>query len=494
MNKLQLFKLLRKNIKLSEKRSPVFEQNKWAKVLIYIFAAMFVIYLIMYGAIIGSAADGEAATMIGAMVIILPIDFLLRFIFQTTPAMMAKPYILMPISRYSVIECFLISSHFSGYNFLWLGMFIPYSIILLFAGGGFWATFLVLIISQLLIILNSQIYLFFRTLINRSVLWMIPATLFYALPFVPLLFKPSGRTIEKILDAIISAGTSWWLLPLVLLLIAGLFFVNRHFQFKYVYEEISKKKEKELKHVSQFSFFDRFGIVGEYLKLEIKSNLRNKTMKQRCIVGLVIVTFFAMLIAYTDIYDNPMMNNFWLLYCFAFFSMTSLIKIMGQEGNYIDLLMTQRENILALLKAKYLFYCAVLVVPFIILLPAVYTGKYTLLMLFAYMFLVGGCVHFVIFQLAVYNKQTLPLQLKVTGKGNYENGVQVVIEIAIMLVPGIILGLGYLTVGLTGTYIFMCVVGLAFFLTYPLWLRNIYHRMMKRRYENIEGFHSTRIS
>ena len=467
MNKLQLFKLLRKNIKLSEKRSPVFEQNKWAKVLIYFLAAMFIIYLIMYGAIIGYAADGEPGTMIAAMLIILPIDFLLRFIFQSTPAMMAKPYILMPISRYSVIECFLVSSHFSGYNFLWLGMFIPYSIILFFS-GGFWATIYVLIISLLLIILNSQIYLFFRTLVNRSPLWFIAAVAFYALPFTPLLFiKPVNKGIEKIGDALQTAGTAWWMLPLVLVLIVGVFFVNRHFQFKYVYEEISKKTEKALKKVSQF--------------------------KSRCILSLVMVAFFSALIAYTSIYDNPIMKNFWLLYCFALYSMTSLIKIMGQEGNYIDLLMTQRENILALLKAKFWFYCCILVVPFIILLPAVFTGKFTLLMLFAYMFLVGGCMHFIIFQLAVYNKQTLPLQLKVTGKGNYENGIQIGIEFGIMFAPAIILGLGYLTVGLTATYIFMCVLGLGFIVTSNIWLRNIYNRMMKRRYENIEGFHSTRV-
>ena len=493
MNKLQLFKLLRKNIKLSEKRSPVFEQNKWAKVLIYFLSAMFVIYLIMYGAIIGAAADGEPGTMIAAMLLILPIDFLLRFIFQSTPAMMAKPYILMPISRYSVIECFLVSSHFSGYNFLWLGMFIPYSIILFFS-GGFWATIYVLVISLLLIILNSQIYLFFRTLINRSPLWFIAAVALYALPFAPLLFiRPVNRGIEKISDALVEAGTAWWMLPLVLLLIAGVFFVNRHFQFKYVYEEISKKTEKALKKVSQFKFFNRFGLVGEYLKIELKSNIRNRTMKSRCILSLVMVTFFSAIIAYTNIYDNPMMKNFWLLYCFALYSMTSLIKILGQEGNYIDLLMTQRENILALLKAKFWFYCCILVVPFVILLPAVFTGKFTLLMLFAYMFLVGGCMHFIIFQLAVYNKQTLPLQLKVTGKGNYENGIQIGIEFGIMFAPAIILGIGYLTVGLTATYIFMCVLGLAFIVTSNIWLRNIYNRMMKRRYENIEGFHATRV-
>jgi hypothetical protein len=492
MTRLELFRLLRKNIKISEKRSPIFEQNKWAKVLVYFLSAMFIIYLIMYGSIIGSAADGEAGTMIAAMLIILPIDFLLRFIFQSTPAMMVKPYILLPISRYTAIECFLVSSHFSGYNFLWLGMFIPYSIILFFS-GSILATIYVLILSMLFIILNSQIYLFFRTLINRSPLWFIPAILFYALPLTPMAFKPSEKTFEKIFEGIQSAGTEWWLLPLLLLAIVGVFFLNRHFQFKYVYEEISKKTEKALKKVSQFKFFNRFGLIGEYLKIELKSNMRNRTMKSRCILSLVMVSFFSAIIAYTSIYDNPMMINFWLLYCFALYSMTSLIKIMGQEGNYIDLLMTHRENILALLKAKFWFYCCILIVPFVILLPAVFTGKFTILMLFAYMFLVGGCMHFIIFQLAIYNKQTLPLQLKVTGKGNYENGIQIGIEMAILLVPGVILGLGYLTVGLTATYIFMCVLGLGFILTSNLWLRNIYNRMMKRRYENIEGFHETRV-
>lgn len=492
MNKLQLYKLLRKNINLSYKRSPAFEQNRWAKVLIGFGGVMFVLYLILYGILIGMAADGEAGTLITTMIIILPIDFLLRFIFQTTPAMMVKPYILLPISRYSAIECFLISSHLSGFNFLWLGLFIPFAIIVLFAGAPFLQVLFVVLLAQLLIILNSQIYLFFRTLVNRNVLWIIPGLLLYAIPFIPSLLTWNRKTFDHTLDFIHTFNTAWWFLPLVLLALCGLFMVNRHLQFKYVYEEISKQKEKQLKKVSQFAFFNRFGIIGEYLKIELKSNLRNKTMKQRCIMSLVLVIVFSSLIAYSNIYDNPMMTNFWCLYCFSIYGMTALIKIMGQEGNYISLLMTQRENILSLLKAKYWFYCVVLIIPFVIMLPAVFTGKFTLLMLFGYMFLVAGFIHFIIFQLAVYNKQTIPLQLKVTGKGNFENGIQIVIEIAALIVPGMIVGLGYLTVGLTATYIFMCVLGIAFIVTYPLWLRNIYNRMMKRRYENIEGFLATK--
>ena len=492
MNKFQLYRLLRKNTNLSYKRSPAFEQNKWAKLLIYLGAGMFALYLIMYGCIVGMAAKGEAGMMLAFAPFYMAIDFLMRFIVQTTPGMMVKPYILQPISRYTAIECFLIGEHVSGYNLLWLCMFVPYSIIQLFAGESFALVMLALVTCELLMILNSQIYLFFRTLINRSVLWLIPGLVFYALPFTPLMLSPKADTFDKMVDMIIAQGLSWYALPIVLLVICGLFFVNRHMQFIFVYEEISKKTERALKHVSEFAFFNRFGLIGEYLKIELKSNIRNKTMRTRCIYSLCAVIAFSLLVAYTTIYDSELMQNFWCLYCFALYGVTALIKIMGQEGNYIELLMMHRENIIALLRAKFIFYSAVLIIPFVIMLPAVFTGKYTILMLFAYMLLTAGFLHFVIFQLAVYNKQTLPLQLKVTAKGNFENGMQLVIELFALFGPVLITGLGYLLVGLTYTYIFMCIVGLAFIIAHPIWIRNIYTRMMKRRYENLEGFMNTR--
>lgn len=491
MNKIQLYRLLRKNTKLSVKRSPVFEQNKWAKGMIYFGGFFFALYLILYGGLIGFMADGEAGCMLSFMPIILLIDFGLRFIVQTTPAMMVKPYILLPISRYSAIECFLFSSHLSGYNLLWLAMFIPYTFVILAAGAGFMAI-VELVAAELLIIFNSQIYLFFRTLINRNVLWVLAALAAYALPFTPLLLKFNGRTAERLFNTYAELAVGWWVIPSILALLVLLFLLNRHFQFKYVYEEISKKSEGALKHVSQFTFFNRFGLVGEYLKIELKSNIRNKAMRNRCIMSLSLIVCFASLIAYTDIYDNQFMTNFWCLYCYAIFSITSLIKIMGQEGNYIDLLMLHQENIIALLKAKFIFYSAVLIVPFLVMLPAVFNEKFTFLQLLAYMSITAGLLHFIIFQMAVYNKQTLPLNQKMTGKGNFENGIQIVIEMVALFGPGVIVGIGYVLVGATYTYLFMIALGLVFILTYPWWIRSIYQRMMARKYENLEGFHATR--
>ena len=332
MNKFQLYRLLHKNTQLSLKRSPVFEQNKWAKALIYLGSAFFGLYLILYGIIIAMFADGWAGCMISFMPFILLIDYLLRFIFQTTPGMMVKPYILQPISRYTAIECFLISSHLSGYNFLWLMMFVPYAYIILIAGAGFWPVTLELIACVLLMILNSQIYLFFRTLVNRNVLWFIPGIILYLLPLSPAIIDFNGKTLSKLIDTFAAIGRGWYLIPAILLVMVLLFFINRHLQFKFVYEEISKKSEKALKHISQFSFLNRFGLIGEYLKIEAKSNMRNKTMRARCIMSLSLIIVLSLLIAYTSIYDSELMLNFWCLYCFAIYGITALIKIMGQEA------------------------------------------------------------------------------------------------------------------------------------------------------------------
>jgi hypothetical protein len=172
--------------------------------------------------------------------------------------------------------------------------------------------------------------------------------------------------------------------------------------------------------------------------------------------------------------------------------MTALVKVMGPEGNYIDLLMTQKENILSLLRAKYYIHVCILFVPFLLMLPAVIAGKFSLLMMVSYMLLCSGLLYFMLFQLAVYNKQTLPLNQKVTGKGSMENGLQLIIELVGMFLPLCFMSLLLLFMNEDAAYLVVIVIGLIFTLTHPLWLRNIYHRMMKRKYENLEGFVSSR--
>jgi len=496
MNRLRLFRLLRRNNNLGIRRSPAFEQSVIAKVMMYIGAAFAAIYLIFFGVMFAMMANEDAD--LGVVFLILPLlllmDFGARFGVQQTPAMLMKPYMLLPLPRHTIIETFLLSSVFSGWNLLWLCLFVPYAIITLAGGATFLEVLCVVLSGMFLVMFNSQWYLFVRTLVARSLLWWLVPAAFYAAYFVPMITDDKWHLFSKFADFLVDDLPVWVFLPFSLLLLLAFFFINRRMQFRFVYEEICREEKKEgaMRHVSQFTFLERYGQTGEYLKLELKSILRNKAIRSRVFMSLGLVVMLVAIITFSDMYDGVLILNFWCYYCFSIYGLTALVKVMGAEGNYIDLLMTHRENILSLLRAKYYFHVAILIVPFILCIPAVIAGKFSMLMLLAYAMLTSGILYFVMFQLGVYNKQTLPLNQKITGKGNVENGLQLVVELLAMFIPILIVAILLLLFSETIAYIVLSVIGFVFTLAHPWWLRNIYQRMMERRYENLEGFHATR--
>lgn len=469
-----------------------------AKVMMYIGAGVMAVYLIMFGVIFSGLANEEAepAMWLVIMPLLMLIDFGSRFAFQQTPLMLVKPYILLPMPVKSVIETFLASSLMASYNWMWLCFFLPYCFIILCGYASLGATLAVLISGMLIVLINSQWYLLVRTLTRRSMLWWLLPLAVYAIYFVPLFtMKDKSDTLfDTAMDVVVAFGSTWWFVLLCAALLVGFFMLNRWLQFRYVYEEISRddKKEGAMKHVSQFSFLERYGQTGEYLKLELKSIFRNKVVRARVLMSLGLIVMLSLLIAYTDMYDGKMILNFWCYYCFAIYGMTALVKVMGPEGNYIDLLMVHEENILSLLKAKYYFHVAILVVPLLLMLPAVIAGKFSILMMVAYMLLSSGVLYCVLFQLAVYNKQTIPLNAKLIGKNNVESGFQLVIEMLAMFAPLVLVAIMILLFEESTAYIVLAVLGLLFTLAHPWWLRHVYRRMMLRKYDNLEGFHATR--
>lgn len=497
MNRLQLYRLIRHNNHLGYRRSPAWEQSMVAKVMMGIGGTFFVFYLLLYGIMMAVVAieDHEPTMLVGVMPLMLVVDFGLRFMVQQTPAMLIKPYLLLPLPVKALIEDFLLSSVLSVYNWLWLAFFLPYAIIICAGGYGLGASLAFLSAGMLLLMANSQFYLMVRTLVARHILWWALPVLVYGGYWSLLLVDEKGSVFAAAMDWLVDFGQSPWFLLASLLLLVGLLLLNRTMQLKFVYEEVSRQEKEtsvKMEAIWQLGFFNRFGEMGEYLKLEVKSIFRCKALRSRFIMSVSLVLVLSLLIAYSEIYDNLLMLNFWCYYCFAIYSATSLVKIMGAEGNYIDLLMVQRENILQLLRAKYYFQCAILVVPFIVMLPAVIAGKFSLLMMVSYLLLCSGLLFFILFQLAVYNKQTLPLDQKLTGKGNMENGLQLILEFAGLLLPIFLLMILLLMFSEETAYVIVGAVGLVFTVFHPLWLRNVYRRMMVRKYENLEGFHATR--
>lgn len=109
-----------------------------------------------------------------------------------------------------------------------------------------------------------------------------------------------------------------------------------------------------------------------------------------------------------------------------------------------------------------------------------------------YLFFTVGVLYPIMFQMAVYNKDTLPLNQKLTGKQG--NATQQVISLAILFLPLAIERLAVLLLGDIWGYVFLISLGGIGVATHKIWLRNIYQRFMARRYANMEGFRASRNS
>ncbi len=492
LNKFHLYRLISRNTKLSAKRHPMFEQSQWGKVLAYIGASIIIVYFVAIGTMLGYASRGDDyGTVFVFIPFILLIDFFMRFGIQETPSMLAKPYLLLPISKFTVVECFLLQMLNSSFNWFWMSFSLPCAFICWCGGTPSITAIMMIVVLHLLILVNSQWYLLCRTLINQNMLWwIVPAIPYGSLAL--FIWLASDKVIEASIDFCVEYGFTWLSFFMYLVVGTSLFIVNRRIQMHLIYKEVARHDATSLKHVSSFTALDRFGQIGEYLKLEIKSIMRNKAIRARFISGVVVIIMLSLIIAYSDVYDGNFGTNMWCLYCFVYFGAVCLIKIMGQEGNYIDLLMVHHENIYSMLRAKYYFFCAILLLPLLLLLPPIISGKFPLLMILAYLFITSGLEYFILFQMTVYNRQTLPLNEKISGKGQIENKMQFIVEMMVFSLPvalSLLIGTFF---GFNIAYIVLIIIGLGFTLTHNLWLKNIYRRTMRRRYENLEGFHSTR--
>jgi hypothetical protein len=499
MNRFQLFRELRRHIKLSEKRSPVYEQNKTAKVVIYLMSGFMILYLVFLAVMFSMIANNSRSFtacefLFGLLPFFLVADFLFRFLGQQTPAQLIKPYILLPIPKHACVESFILSSMVTPNNLIWMFITVPYAIMSILFSSGWWTAIGFVVGFQLLVIINSQNYMLWRTMITQKIFWWIAPILIYGAMFLPWMIKDFDAMFD--LFAAVGEGLSSWNILYfigVLAILALFFMINRSIQYHFTYTETTGSANAQLKHVSEFRQLERFGEMGEYLKLEVKSILRNKNMRNSFIYSTAFTILLSLLISYTEIYDGTFTSRFFMVYVFIINGGMLLIKIMGAEGNYIDGLMIHKENILQLLHAKYYFYCVLLLLPFLIMIPTVFMGKYTILMLVSMMAFAAGPVFCLLMQMAVWNKQTVPLNSKLVSKGNVEtNWFAFGAEMAAMFAPVIIISVLSAFMNETLTYVTMLLIGLLFIALRHLWLRNIYQRFMARRYENMESFRATR--
>lgn len=488
---------LRKHARLAAKRHPMFEKNRFGKFFMYFMKAFWAGYFILIGVLLGFGLSEDSIAMEPyhiinkGIFIILAIDFLLRFVFQKTPTQEIKQYLLLPVEKNKLLNFLLLKSGADGYNAFWLFMIVPFAFITVLKYFGVMGVITYCFGFYLLMVLNNFWYLMCRTLINEKTIFVLIPIAFYALLGVAeFTLKHPVSTFTMNLGELFIMSKPLGFLG-VLIVIAGLAWINRIIMLRNLYAELAKTEDTKVKRVMEYKFLERYGEVGEYFRLELKLLFRNKRSKSMFRMGcFLIIMLTAML--FTPSYEGPFGKSFVGIYNFAILGILMLTQIMSFEGNYLDGLMSRKESIYNLLRAKYYFYSFAVIVPFILMIPVIVMGKISLLMAFSYAFFTTGFIYFIILQLAVYNNKTTPLNESMIGRQSTGTGFQSLISLMAFGIPMLVINLLRMAVGETASQWILLVIGITLTCTSHLWIRNIYKRFMKRRYKNMEGFRDTK--
>ena len=496
---MNLYKIIKQNQKLAEKRNPAFDTNRFAKFLMYFMIVYWAALFLFIGVMLpfmfmGLVPNMEPYHIMNqGFIYVMLADFLIRFMAQPSVSQEIKPYLLMPIKRKKLISLLLLKSGLDSYNFMWFFVYVPFAFLTVIRFYGFGGMFLYLLGIWLIFVFNNYWYLLCKLLLGEKTLWLLlPTAIFGALGAAEFLLDglPISRFTMDLGEGFIEGNPLSFLF--VIACIGVMFLINLKLQQRMIYNELSKKEDTKIKHVSEYKFLDKYGEVGEYIRLELKLIARNKTVKTQFRMGVIVMMAFSFLLAFTDVYDGTGMTKFICLYNYAVLPIMTLGQVMCFEGNYIDGLMSRKESIFNLLRAKYYLTTLIILVPFLFMMFPITKGKITLLMAIAYLIFVVGFVFFMLLQLAVYNTRTLPLNANLMKSNKSSNWIQGLITSLAFFLPFMIDTTLTALFPAEVAHIILIVIGFGFIVTHNLWIKNIYKRFMKRRYKNMEEFRASR--
>jgi hypothetical protein len=415
-----------------------------------------------------------------------------KFFFKGDQSMQIAPYLTLPIKRNRLFDFLLRKEFTSFWNFYLLFLVIPFSFKAIPPFFDFGTALLYILFFYLLCVTNSLIVKIINNFIKKSFWFYAPLIVLASLPFVfPwLLDIDLGGFMQQAGKQLLNNNLLLW--AGLIVLFTALWLINRRQMHSGLYRELQGEKMKKIASFSHLSFLDRLGETGAFINLELKLITRAKRLKSQIYVLIFFLCYF-----FWQLYSDKSVFNtggFSLLF-FSIFTVAYLGLIMGQyifltESTFFDGLMSRKLSIYNLLKGKYMLYSSFSFLMTLILLIPVISGKLSLLTIISLLFFVTGPIYFLIFQNAVYNKMHFDIFEggMMNWKGTSSNTM--IITLITMIVPVIIVLIIQAVFGEETGYWFMLLTGLAFTLAAPRWLKWTYHRFLKRKYKNMEGFRS----
>lgn len=428
-------------------RAQGFYKNLAVTIILVLFGLYMAAILLFLGFSLDELLEKVSATFnpfelfCGAMLYLLVIGLAFRFLMQQLNAFNLTPYQILPVKRSSVINFLLLRQLVSPLNYFLLMVVVPFAIqsVLRYYGAAIAIRFVLSFV--LMVWFNSLLAAYLKRRFGTSLLAFL-VLLGGMLGLIALeyfhifsLFDFSRSVYYHIIVQPLGL-----IFPLVAVL--GAFGLNKWFFAQNYYAELYNKKMEQTKiYNSDFSFLNRYGIVGELIALELRLIFRHKRTKAILYMSAFFL-FYGLIFYANPVYKNS--NG--MLFFVAMFITGQLMLLYGQwiiswHSTHFDCLMTRNISIPSFYNANYYLLLAFNLICFVLTTPYFLFGsKIIYIHLAAFIYNIGVNIYLLLF-LTTYN--TKRIDLSKTSAMNYQGTTykSYLIVMPILFIPMIVVGL-----------------------------------------------------
>src|SRR5690554_5926578 len=386
------------------------------------------------------------------------VDLIVRFMLQKMPVMNIRQLLTLPIPKRIIVKFALAKTMLSFFNLVHLFFLVPFSVVLVYKGFDATGVIAWFISVSMLVYFNN----FLNILINNK------NYLLYAV--ASLLIGTGGLHYYGIFDPTPYTGPLFSalyeqpifvIIPLIMLSVVA--YTTYTFFYKNLYLDSGLSIKQKEAHTEQLSWLDRYGLMGTFLKNDIKLLRRNKRSKTTLLVSALFV--FYGLFFFTgavEAYDSPVWRIFAGLFVTGGFLFTFGQFVPSWDSSYYPLMMSQNIKYIDYLNSKWWLMVVATIAATILSSFYLYFGwEVYLAIVVGAIYNIGVNSHVVLWA-GAYIKTPIDLtqNKNVFGDKQAFNVKSMLLMLPKLLLPMAIYALGHYTIGPEMGYIFVATAGI----------------------------------
>ena len=361
-------------------RAPGYYRNLWVVILFAIMGLYIAGALALLGRtfprIVADFAPQYTAVeaFSGLLLYMMLLALAMRYFMQSLGTINLLPYQTLPVKRNSIMNYILLKPMLGLENYVTLAFVIPFATGYVSREPDALCGIQFVMIVVFLIWFNALTTSYLKRRFSATLWSLLGIFLFFgaiaALEFFAIfsLFAIS-KTVFGFLFANPIGVAIVFLLPL------GAYFLNKAFFRKHFYaESFDKNLAKKEEYSSQFSFMDRFGKIGELMRLHVIAFMRNKRLRSNLYVLPIFLLYGLMFYSNLD-NQSPGMLMFIGIFITGIFMLILGQFAISLNSTHFDAIMSKKITAREYIQSYYYLMLFLCIASFIFTTPYFLYGQ-----------------------------------------------------------------------------------------------------------------------